>query len=294
MAISLAVSFHGGRGKQSINNLQLFPGNKALLADKHVELNELRGFTLGPPGDAGLYVTVANEEVSQILRFDAPSRAGGQYTNGRIFASSHMHHPFAARFGPDGNLYVSNQDESTDGQIKITVYDPFGKHIRDFAGGFKRLRAIMWAGNTLYAADKKGGKHGNGAIIPYDRDGKAGPLIEVSAPVHLDYDGSRFLYIGSEDKNAVYLFDTQSKTGSTEVVKLLKSTKHALIEGTAGLALSRERDGKATLFVAGRKSLTIISYALDLTKNPPEASKGKVLLHDLTDEPEFLAVIGDA
>ena len=290
MPVTLAVSFHGGRGKHCVNNLQRFPGNVPMLDGAHVELNELRGFTLGPPGDAGLYVAVANEEVSQILRFDAPAAPGEPYANGRIFASSHMHHPFALQFGPDGNLYVSNQDAGADGDIKITVYSAFGKHIADFARDFKRLRSFVWAGGVLYAADKHGGKKGRGAVIPFDRDGKMGELIEVATPIHLAFDGVH-LYIGSESKNAVYVFDTASKKGSGKAVKLLDSTKKAPIEDTAGLAIAKERDGTTSLFVMGRRNLTINRYALDLTQKMPQASKGEVLPYQLEDEPEFLVVI---
>src|SRR6266436_3622742 len=94
-----------------------------ILDTKRVQLDELRSFTLGPAGHKHLYVVNANKKLSQVLRFDIPSQAGGKYTNGQAFASEHLHHPFNAVFGPDGNLYVSNQDAAKDGKIKITEYE---------------------------------------------------------------------------------------------------------------------------------------------------------------------------
>lgn len=288
MSLTLTVSFHGG--KQGVNNLLTVPGDDTLLDPSGVTLDELRGFTLGPAGDDHLYVAVANKNVSQILRFDAPARPGARYTNGEVFASSHLHHPFAVVFGPDNNLYVSNQDASSSGKIRITKYDASGSYLGDFADGFLVLRGLAWAGNTLYVADEQGGPNGTGAVTPYDISGKPGAAIEVPGPVHVMYDGARYLYIGAGSDGSVYMYDTQEQIAPNPAV-LLASTPAAPIGGTAGIAVTSD-EGTTFMFVANRKGMAINRYVLDATKTPPAASDGEVWAEDLPDTLEFVAPLG--
>jgi hypothetical protein len=287
MSLALTISFHGGKHH---DNLESFPGGTPILDPSGVTLDELRGFTLGPSGDGHLYVVVANKDLSQILRFDPPSAPGKPYANGKIFTASHLHHPFDAVWGPDGNLYVSNQDAADDGKIKITKYDASGKHLGDFANGFKELRGLTWAGNTLYAADEQGGTKGTGTVTPYDLDGSARTPIEVPDPVHIVYDGARYVYIGSNGTSSVYVYDT-AKTISPNPAVLITSTGPAPIDATGGIAVASDA-GVTTMFVANRKGNAINGYTLDATVAPPVASCGVVWAGGLPDSPEFVAVLG--
>src|SRR5271165_7300892 len=138
--ITIAVSFHGGGGQNSLNNLHTYPGGQKLLDNKGVTLDELRGFTLGPTGDKNLYVVVAHKgSDSNVLVFAPPKKSGDPYTGGRPFVSPQdsLSHPFALVFAGN-DLFVSNQDTN-----KITRYDAKdGKYKGDFADGFVQLRGI--------------------------------------------------------------------------------------------------------------------------------------------------------
>lgn len=281
MATNLVISFHGG--KDGINTLLSFPTLENILKDAP-QMRELRGFTLGPGSDSDhLYVVNAYKNDSKIFRFTGDDK--GKYKAGEVFAHKELSHPFDAVFGPDGNLYVSNQDSG-----QITCYqgpssNKPGSLIGTFGPKFNTLRGISWAGSVLYAADEKAGK--SGEVIGLDSKGKpTGTQIAVKDPVHVLYDGSRYLYIGSGSGNSIWVWDTSGKISPNPAEIVGSQTPQ--IDATGGIALP----GDGYLYVASRKGNAILQYPIDVTQNPPSVSNGKTLSPTLQDNPEFVGALG--
>ena len=276
---TLIISFHGSSSGKH-NKLKTFPALGNILTEPP-ELQEPRGFLLGPGSDSNhLYVVNAYKNASLIYRYT--SGASGTYTDGEVFASDDLSHPFDAAFGPDGHLYVSNQDSN-----KITYYEgPTDKHPGKLKGTFgttsqpefSTLRGIAWVGSALYAADEDAG------VLGFNSDGSSNSVtIPVKNPVHLFYDGSRYLYIGSGSGNSVWVWDT-SKQIKTNPAEIVGSKQTPAIDATAGIALP----GDGNLYVASRKANVLIQYPIDVTQNPPAVSNGQVLSPGLKDNPEFV------
>jgi hypothetical protein len=285
---SLSISFHGGSSANSINNIlavptsgsfvpQLAPNSRGSLP----ALSELRGFFTDSNGN--LYVLNSHKDFSNILTFEAPSAAGDPYTFTGVFASGAkdgLSHPFCAVLASDGHIYVSNQDPLS-GQTSsaITYYEgpsmahP-GKYKGVFADSFITLRGIATDGTYWYVADE-GDSKTPAAVWIYDSSGKRqSNSLSVNQPVHLLYDGSRYLYIGSESDNAVYRYDT--KNGGAPA-KFISSLTTAPIDRTAGVAISGQ-----TIYVASRKGQLVNQYPLS------NSSAGTTYVKGLADQPEFI------
>ena len=111
-------------------------------------------------------------------------------------------------------------------------------------------------------------------------------------PVHPMYDGSRYVYIGSEKNSEIYLLDTQNLANAPTQLALppLITSLAPIQPDVAGLAVV---DGN--LYVASRKGLFIAQYALDTSTTPPTVTgDGSVFVGNLPDEPEFVAALGVA
>ena len=285
---ALLSSFHGGSAANAINSILSIspPSSPSVMllptsAGVMPALSELRGFTTDAAGT--LYVVNAYKHFSQILTFSKPAVPGGPFTFASVFVGgkdSQLAHPFCAAFGSDGHLYVSNQDPDSKGSVAITYYEgPTMKHPGRlkgvFADGFTALRGIATNGTLWYVADAGDAKTG-GSVSILDAGGKKQASLAVNQPVHLLFDGSKYLYIGSEKDNAVYRFDT---TGSaTTVTPFIASSKTVPIDHTSGLAIA---DG--VFFVGSREGLAINQYSL------AEPSSGSVFISGLQDNPEFIA-----
>jgi hypothetical protein len=276
---TLVLSFHGSSSGKH-NKLKTFPA-LANVTDEPPELQEPRGFLVGPGSDSNhLYVVNAYKKASLIYRYTSTN--SGTYTGGEPFASDGLSHPFDAVFGPDGNLYVSNQDSN-----QITYYQgPGGQSPGALIGTFgtkaqpqfTTLRGLAWVGSALYAADEDAGALG------FNSDGTSNNVkIAVKDPVHLFYDGARYLYIGSGSGNSVWVWDTTQQINPNPV-QILGSNQTPAIDATAGMALP----GDGNLYVASRKGNVILQYPIDVTQNPPKVSNGQVLSPGLKDNPEFV------
>jgi len=285
---SLFSSFHGGSGASAINSiLSLSPSSSpsVMLSPNSVgampALSELRGFTTDSTGT--LYVVNAYKNFSQILSFSKPQAAGGPFTYDKVFvggSGSELAHPFCAVFGSDGYLYVSNQDKNSQGSIAVTCYQgptmtSPGTLKGIFASGFTALRGIATNGTLWYIADA-GDSKTPGSVSILDASGKSQGTLSVDQPVHLVYDGSQYLYIGSEQDNAVYEYDTTS--GGTKVTKFVRHHKDVPIDHTSGLAIAN-----GVLYVASRKGMSINQYPI------AQPSSGSVFISGLADNPEFIA-----
>lgn len=297
---TLTVSFHGGGGGTSHTNLHSYPKDTKILSegssDPSLKTAELRGFLLGASksDSTDLYVVNSDTKNSQILRYEA--KGDGTYHNGKVWATDHLHHPFDAVWGPGGNLYVSNQDPSTDKDIHITVYSSSGGYVGDFAKGFSVLRGMTWVGKTLWVADEKGGPNKTGAVIAYSCDSKftgtpTGDSIAVADPVHVLYDGSRYIYIGSESGECVYAYDTTQPITQTLAVVVSSSTS-ASIKRTSGIAIA-SAGGTSYLYVGSRADQAVNQYTLNTTVSPPTTSNPSVVLSKLGDDVEFVGVLGN-
>lgn len=285
---ALLASFHGGSAANAINSLlsitpsaspasMLSPTSAGVMP----ALSELRGFTTDASGR--LYVVNAYKDFSQILAFGKPAVPNGPFVFASVFAGgkdSELAHPFCAAFGSDGHLYVSNQDPNSQGSVAVTYYEgpamnnP-GRFKGIFADGFTALRGIATDGTLWYVADAGDSKTA-GSVSIFDAKGKKQSSLSVNQPVHLLYDGSTYLYIGSEKDNAVYRFDTTGK--ATSVSPFIQSSTTIPIDHTGGLAIV---DG--VFYVASRKGMAINQYPL------AQPSPGSVFIGGLADNPEFIA-----
>jgi hypothetical protein len=291
------VTFHGGDGKDSFNNIHTYTTNgkqanpeHALAKSSDADPDELRGFITD--ADGNLYVVNANRPLSQVLLYAPPESSAGQYTFQRVFAHDGLDHPFDLEFGPDGDLYVSSQDTN-----EVTVYvgpnrpspdaPAPGTFEKTFISGQDTLRGIACDGSTWYIANA-----GSDVVRMYGLDGQEqATSITVKEPIHLLYDGRRYLYIGSEKENAVFLFDTQNPGDQTDnhftpIPFITGGTPS--IDKTAGLALP----GDGHFYVASRKGKQILRYKIEDTTPPTtDPAKVHVLVDNLKDEPEFLTLM---
>ena len=291
----LAISFHGGgsgpKGSKAVNNI-LVPsasGSTTHLLGPNQDgfmpaLWELRGF-FADPTSGDLFVVNAYKDCSAIFRFTSSAGAATPYRYAGIFAAgpgAHLNHPFCAALGPDGDVYVSNQDpEGGRTSGAITVYQGSttavpGTFVRVFADGFTALRAIATDGVYWYAADA-GSTSTPGGVQVFDQHGAPQPQgpLNVPQPVHLLYDGARYLYIGSEAKNSVYRYDT-TRPGDPDL--FVDGSRQ--IDHTSGLAIS-----STALYVASRKGRNVYRYPL------ADPTSGQSFVTKLPDYPEFLSFL---
>jgi hypothetical protein len=298
MSITLTVSFHGGSSPNAVNNLLSYrrggSGIPILNPPASITLDELRGFTPGPNGD--LYVMVGNKNAGNVLQFTPPVPPSVEYTDGTAFASpsSALSHPFALVFAKS-SLFVSNQDDNKVRRFSAST----GAGGKDFAEGFNTLRGIAADANYLYVADEKGRKNQKGEVSWYalpngasaSKASKAGH-VDVDDPVHLLYDGSRYVYIGCEKNSEIYLLDTQNlaKAPTRLVPPPIDTPGLSIPPDVAGLAIA---SGK--LYVASRKSRFIAQYSLETSTTPPTLSApGEIFVGNLPDEPEFVVALNGA
>ncbi len=280
----LAISFHGGSTATSINNILstvaggltpvLVPNSQGVLP----ALSELRAFL--PYANGTLFAVNAYKDFSNILTF---TPQGGLYTFASIFAAGNsdgLAHPFDIALGGDGHIYVSNQDVLPSATSSAITYyegptmDHPGKYKGIFIDGFFTLRGIATDGKDWFVADE-GDSKTPGSVAIYDSSGKLKSSTPINKPVHLLYDGSQYLYISSEQDNAVYRWDLKNPP-----VQFVSSTAQAPIDHTSGLALTA-----TNLFVGSRKSFSVNTYPLS------SPSAGSVYVQGLADNPEFVGFL---
>ena len=270
------ISFHGGdsKGASPINTLASIQ-----LGGSPPSLRELRAFTVGPDGN--LYVVNAYKDNSMILQFGPASSWPAPYLT--TFVDSHLDHPFDIVFGPKGNLYVSNQDNNHVNMFEGPSGANPGHHLGDFAGGFNAVRGLAYDGTYVYIADEQGGASKTGAVCVYDSSGNSQNSIAAPDPIHLMYDGQRYLYIGCGSANDVQVFDTQNPSQPAQ--SIFSGGANPAIDGTSGIALP----GDGNIYVASRKGQRILKYPLS---TPTTAGAGSVFLGQLPDQPEFVGMVG--
>jgi len=298
----LMVTFHGGSSRTSINNVGIFSvaDDHAQPVDPFYALRPSRGTSLGAlpalaelrrmvmAADGTLLVANGYKDFSQLLQF-SPSSTPASFEFASVYASDQLHHPFDALFAFGNDLYVSNQDADLKKSKSpaITFYSTSGANGQVFLAEqtFRALRGLAYDGNYLYVADAGGNE--DGAFYGFDASGRKKVSHALEQPVHLLYDGTRYVYIGDEHKNAVYIYDTV-----TQNVPLGLITKDTGLDHTGGMALVTTSATSATLLVASRLGHAIMSYPLELGNPPTWDGTKQTLLSNLTDFPEFLLVPG--
>lgn len=292
------LSFHGGSLATSINNVGVFtvadgsltPATPfyALQPAQTTDfgalpaLRELRGLALHP-SDGTLLVANAYMEFSQVLQF-TPTSEPGVFEFSAIYAANQVNHPFDLVFAFNDYLYVSNQDAVKGDTPAIIYYTGPNAPGETFATAevFKDLRGLAFDGKYLYVADA-----GTGTFYAFTADGGApAQTFKLGEPVHLLYDGTRYVYIGDEAKNCVYLYDTTTQDAPTSLIQ-----GDTGLDRTAGLALVPVDSSSATLLAASRKGNSVLAYPITLGTPPTWDGTSKPLLSGLTDLPEFILLV---
>ncbi len=313
------VTFHGGAGRHELNNIHVYteegePVGTALDGHglpKHVALRELRGFGFGPDGD--LYVANAFQGESQILRFGGRTEAGGRHPFRAVFAGGGdggkgrpaLAHPFDVAFGPDGHLYVPNQDTAVVaryygpaaeagvagapmphpaalGGYPADTFPPgtFVPSARHLPTGLEEVRhAVFGPDGHLYVADRRANrvKQYDGATGELRRELGGGRL---RTPIHLLFRPDGTLLVGSRDDDSVLACDPVS--GAAEV---LVAPGAGGLREPAGLAFG----GDGALYVASRGGRQILRY--DAGDGRPDR---RPFVDGLGDRPEFLRLVDES
>ena len=298
---TIMLTFHGGSSSTSINNVGAYNvvGDVASPASPFYALQpeqianfgalpavrELRGI-VAHPTDGTLLVANAYKEFNQILQF-TPTSAPGVVEFSAIYAQKQVNHPFDIVFAFEKYLFVSNQDAVSDNGPAITYYPRAGADGKVFPTSrkFGRLRGLASDGKYLYVAGAEAGKTA-GCLFVFGPNGALVTSHPLDAPVHLLYDGARYVYIGDEAKDCVYLYDTASGTAPTPLVE-----GHTGLEDTAGLALLPLNPSSAKLLVASRKGKAVLAYPITLGTPPRWDGTYTRLLGGLADWPEFIFVV---
>jgi len=311
------VSFHGGEGEGTLNNIHVYSSdghklrkalNKQSLPDQ-IKLRELRGFVFGP--DQNLYVVNAYFEYSQILKFNGTLNRNGQHDFEEVFVNRHaeinpgIDHPFNIAFDSEGDLYVSSQNTnligryhgpgSTTGKPGNPMPLPESLHLEKAnfppgtfvpsaklaSSGLLDVRAVIFARrDEVYVADRAAD-----CVRVYDaRTGHhlrnlGSQTDKLDRPIHLLFspDG-RHLLIGSGGTDSILRYDLEQNSTSVFI-----EPKSAGLNGPAGMAFGDD----GLLYVASRNSREILRY--DGLDGRP---RGNPFVKDLSDNPEFLMPVG--
>ena len=310
------VSFHGGEGEATLNNIHVYSTdgkklrkalNKQSLPD-HIKLRELRGFVFGP--DQNLYVVNAYFEYSQILKFKGALNPNGQHDFAEVFVKRHaemnpgIDHPFNIAFDSEGDLYVSSQNTnliaryhgpaSGTGKPGNPMPLPESLHLENgnfppgtfvpsaklALNGLLDVRAVIFSpSDEVYVADRAAG-----CVRVYDaRTGRhlrnlGSQTDKLDRPIHLLFspDG-RYLLVGSGGTDSILRHDLEQDSTS-----LFVEPKSAGLNGPAGMAFGDD----GLLYVASRNSKEILRY--DGLDGRP---RGEPFIKDLADNPEFLMLV---
>jgi hypothetical protein len=151
------------------------------------------GATVGP--DGSLYV--ADYVNNQILHYDATGTFMASFGSGQLSS------PQGLAFGPDGNLYVTNVNNT------VQKYSPTGSFLGTFIGsgnGLSNAKAIVWGpdGNAYVSS------YFNSEVIRYK--GTTGAFMNVFATGTGGFEDITFgpdnnLYAASYGDNAVYRYN---------------------------------------------------------------------------------------
>ena len=166
----------------------------------------------------------------------------------------------------------------------MTCHATAGGPATTFATGFSEVRGLAFDGTHLYVADV-----GADTVTIYDGTGAKVGTLDVKRPVHLLFDASGWLWIGSErgkvaagpattvrrprrrpPRRGLRLRHRQGAAG--DVVKVVHGASTGL-DHTAGLCLVAGPTTKsATLLVASRVGRRILAYPIDLSHHSPSWS----------------------
>ena len=220
-----------------------------LVAPKSGGLEGARGFTIGPGGD--LFVACSQNAKSQILRYSISGEFKVVFAQG-----GGLVHPYEPAFGPEGDLYVTGQDNDA-----VFRYDGATGAFKSVfvaanSGGLKNVRGLTFGPDkNLYVASRD-----THAVLRFD--GKTGALIDsfvapssggLARPIQVHFGPDGNLYVGSLGLHAVLRYD--GKTG--KFIDTFVAAKSGGLNAPSGFAFSKV-DGD--FYVASRLSSQILRY----------------------------------
>jgi WD40 repeat protein len=219
-----------------------------LVAPQEGFLKQARGIAIGPTGD--LFVSSAASSNWAILRYSRTGKFKGTFA-----AGSGLAHPYQCIFGPDGDLYVSGQDNNA-----VLRYDgksgrAKGAFVKPGAGGLDGIRGIVFHldGDLLVAG------RDNNAILRFDsKTGETkGYFVKPKAgklehPIQLRYSPDGKLYVSSGKNSRILRFD--GRTGKP--IDVFVKHKSGGLDHPSGFDWSPTGD----LYVASRNSGQILRY----------------------------------
>ncbi|MEM7223839.1 MAG: hypothetical protein AAF495_12715 [Pseudomonadota bacterium] len=302
---TLYATFHGGSDKSDWNNIHAFTDQGATadpskVLDKDtlpdgVQLRELRAMTWGPDGN--LYVVNAYKDYSQVLCFHGALQENWRHGFGAVFTSVPGTHPFQCLFGPDGYLYVANQDtrdvrryygpSSTGG----TPGQPVESGDGVFLDGFNAVRGIAFndRSNQIFVADETAPDpdKAEGKIDIYDLGTGTScgtvpdPDGHLHEPVHLVFHKG-ILTIGDSKNDNLLYYDPSA--GESARVKVYVHKDEAQLDAPSGLLFAPD----SLLYVASRKGQQINQFAPAADGHSATFEQVFVTSTQLKDNPEFL------
>ncbi|MCG8586951.1 MAG: NHL repeat-containing protein [Pirellulales bacterium] len=211
-------------------------------------LKQARGFTFGPSGD--LFVCSAAAVEWAVLRYNAKGDFKGSFA-----AGSGLSHPYQCLFGPDGQLYVSGQNNNA-----VLRFDGKTGRFKDVfvkpgAGGLDGIRGIAFhpegdllvAGRDNNAILRFNGKTGEsrGFFVAAD-DGK------LEHPIQLRYGPDDYLYVSSGKNSRIVRY--HGLTG--KLIDVFVKHKSGGLAHPSGFDWAANGD----LYVASRDSDQILRY----------------------------------
>lgn len=307
------LTFHGGAERSDINSIHAYDvgGRKIGKAldrrslPANLELRELRGHVFGPDGD--LYVANSFKDYSEIIRFHGRRDSKGKHAFREVFIQNDairnpgLSHPFNIVFDKHGDLFVSSQNTSVvlsyhgpgsvmgepgtprpmpvslSGRTIAELYPgTFCASAMQVPHGLKVVRAGIFAGGRLYVADRDAD-----CVRKFDPETGAylGAISDkhlIDKPIHLIANGAQ-LYIGNRGNESVARCDLNSG----QVAAFIRP-KAGGLNNPSGMAFGSD----GYFYVGSRGTRQVLRFSL---KGAPER---KPFIHNLEDEPEFIAEVG--
>ncbi len=304
----LLVTFHGGSGSSSINNVHVYdtPDGKhltkdALGAPTHGKLSELRAMVLA---NGLLYVANGAKSQSTVLAYDLPS-SGTSFTYAApligptLSKKGHFEtalaHPFGIAFN-GATCFISNQDTNVVGQVTVsnvevetTVvdHDHGGLAVSFDSGKVKNsVRDVAIANGILFVCDEPDKVINLYSLADGSYLGSSNTL--AGGPTHIAIN-NRGLYVSAG--STLYWGQLPPSTSSASLsLQTITPTPPSQGLKIGGISF----DGASTVYVPYQLGVggnnpggSIYSYSVS-QQYPPVLSNATPLVPSVKDTPEFV------